>query len=84
MINDRNLIVLFATALAVLVSWESRAAAQGYQYMTAQYMTCPNVKAGVALVGEREAERLARLAGASEEHIAWAKRCLRSGVAAKN
>jgi hypothetical protein len=47
-------------------------------------MTCSNVKAGVALVGEREAERLARLAGASEERIAWAKRCLKNSLAAKN
>lgn len=42
-----------------------------------QKMTYADVRAVVAIVGEAEAERAARAAGASPASIEWAKRCLK-------
>ncbi len=41
-------------------------------------INCADIRAVVAMIGEKTAEQRARAAGASEEKIAEAKRCLRS------
>jgi hypothetical protein len=38
---------------------------------------CKDIRATVATLGPKEAERVARAAGASEQQIAEAKKCLR-------
>ncbi len=77
MINARGFATLAIIALVSLAACRSRAEEATQSHQRPGRITCETVRAFVAMVGPEKAEKMAREAGASEDRLAAARRCMK-------